>query len=135
MRKFRLSDEETRAGLAGLGGSSSHSGRGTRLSRSSIEQDGILREFEALRVRLDSYLVFKVPGEAHDRAGVSDGREEDRDERSASAPLLAGSSRRSSSAEELDELERTEGPQQGAKGTLLDGIANVSYEGAFDFES
>jgi len=65
--------------------------------------------------------VFNEPGE--------DERDFDHDERSTSAPLLAREVRESS-LDDLDELERTEGLHDGAlikvaKGTLLDGIANV----------
>lgn len=60
--------------------------------------------------------MFKVPGddeETYDR------------ETSTSAPLLGGEAT-GSRMEELEALERSEGPQEGVKGTLMDGIANVS---------
>lgn len=60
--------------------------------------------------------MFKVPGDDDDRY--------DR-EASTSAPLLGGELR-GNRVEQMEELERSEGPQEGVKGTLMDGIANVS---------
>jgi hypothetical protein len=60
--------------------------------------------------------VFKQPGDDDERY--------DR-EASTSAPLLGGEAT-PSRMEELEALERSEGPQEGVKGTLMDGIANVS---------
>lgn len=60
--------------------------------------------------------VFKAPAEVGDE-----------DEHSASAPLLSmASGGRATSSEEERELWEAEGPNSGVRGTLLDGIANVS---------
>lgn len=70
--------------------------------------------------------MFKVPGDDHDRSAGKGDLESD--DRSASAPLLPGNGRRESEGSriELEELERAEGLQDASKGTLMDGIANVS---------
>jgi hypothetical protein len=62
--------------------------------------------------------VFKVPGEDV----------EDNEELSTDAPLLHGGTRRIQRLEddELEELMNTDGPKSGVKGTMMDGIANVS---------
>lgn len=52
---------------------------------------------------------------------------DDRDHADLSeAPLLRDTRRRDSLTEELEELELSQGTSNVAKGTLLDGIANVS---------
>ena len=73
--------------------------------------------------------MFKVPGD--------DDREFEDDERATNAPLLDRNGR-AGSLDELDELERTEGMHDGAlvkaaKGTLMDGIANVREAGWHPF--
>jgi hypothetical protein len=63
-------------------------------------------------------LVFKAPGEERD--GI--------DDLSSSVPLLQGGIERIRRPEddELEELVEIEGPKTGVRGTMMDGIANVS---------
>ena len=124
MRKARLSDEETRIGRSSL----------ARSLASTPDRDGAVCTCTCQRYPICSptlMTVFKAPGDV-DGSPLKDPQDhrehhEDQDH-SDSIPLLHGGQRRSSLVDELEELEHAEGPNGGGvKGTLLDGIANVSY--------
>ena len=72
-----------------------------------------------MAVRLTFIQVFKAPEEAEDHA-----------EEATGIPLLAGQPRRSLDEEE-EALLYAEGPNSAGRGTLLEGVANVSLHARY----